>query len=195
MSIEFFNFETLGQAASIIAISISALAGFATSMSSKKGREKANSEINELASSPEKDSRLLEIKAELKRQQSIAKWQGFSATSLTFSQYIVGGVLTTSFIQDTLSSQIVGLLGLLVLISSLIHQHFRPDLKSRFAKERIVILRSLVRSVEDQLFAIVKEKSEPESIHNIRTQVSKTLKDIESSELQDLGKIEAETST
>lgn len=191
----FTNSELIVQVAATIAVFASGVAGFTTSMASKKGREKAEGEIKNLGSSPEKDSRLLEAKAELSRQESTSKWQGFATTSLTFSQYIVGGVLTTSFIQDTLSSQVVGLLGLLVLISSLIHQHFRPDLKARFAKERIVKLRSLVRSVENDLFAIEQGILKPEAMHNIREQVSMTLKEMESSELQDLGKIEAESST
>jgi hypothetical protein len=191
----FADSEFIVQAASTIAVIMSAVAGFATSLASKMGRERAESEIKKLASSPQKDSRLLDAKAELNRQESTTKWQGFAATSLTFSQYIVGGVLTTSFIQDTLSSQVVGLLGLLVLISSLIHQHFRPDLKSRFAKERIVTLRSLVRSVEDDLFAIDQGMLKPESMHGIRAKVSSTLKEMEKSELQDLGKIEAESTT
>ena len=78
-------------------------------------------------------------------------------------------------------------------MSSLIHQHFRPDLQSRFAKERVTTLRNLVRQVEDGLFAIEREKSPVEEIHNIRDYVTTALNDIEKSELQDLGKIERES--
>jgi len=181
----------------VIAAATSALlGGFASFYAFKvKPKDKAQKELYNLTSSPEKDSRLLEAKKELNRQERIAKWQGKSATSLTFSQYIIGGVLTTSFIQENLTQEIVGFLGLLVLMSSLIHQHFRPDLQSRFAKKRIVTLRNLVRQVEDGLFAIQKKKSPEEEIYNIRDYVTRTLKEIESSELQDLGKIDNEANS
>jgi hypothetical protein len=158
-----------------------------------KNKATALRTIEETASSPEKDSRVLEAQAELKRQAAIAKWQGRAATSLTFSQYIVGGVLATSFIQENLTQGLVGLMGLLVLVSSLIRQHFRPDLQSRYAKERVVTLRNLIRQAEDGLFAIKNGKSEPEEIHNIRDYVTRTLREIEISELQAIGKIDAET--
>jgi len=183
--------------ASLLATGISGftalLAAFITAYV-KKGvsKDKTQEKISELEASPEKDSRLLELKEELKRQESIAKWQGLSATFLTFSQYIIGGVLTTSFIQETLTSGVVGFLGLLVLLSSLIHQHFRPDLHSRFAKERIVVLRNVKRQVEDGIFAIEKEKSRPEELHNIRDYVTRSLLELESSELRDLDKVETD---
>ncbi|WP_157372685.1 hypothetical protein [Photobacterium marinum] len=181
--------------AAIIAISTSAIAGFISAFLPRKDREKVSKNTENINSSIERDCRLFEVQAELRRQKVISKWQGVAATSLTFSQYIVGGVLTTSFIQDNLSSQVVGLLGLLVLVSSLIHQQFRPDLKSRFAKERIVTLRGLIRAIEDDLFAIRQGTLNQESLHDIRVKVTNSLKDIETSELQDLGKIDSESST
>ncbi|WP_152625520.1 hypothetical protein [Vibrio parahaemolyticus] len=140
-------------------------------------------------------SRLVDVRKELARQKGIAKWQGMSATLLTVSQYVVGGVLTTSFIQDMLSSQNVGFLGLLVLISSLIHQHFRPDLKARFAKERIALLSGLQRDIEDEIYMINENAESASSVFDLRARVSKALKETEQSELQDTGRIDSETST
>ena len=192
MSVELI--PTLEILAVVVAGLTSLIAGFTSSYVFKsKTKESSLREIESLSSSPEKDSRVLEAKEELKRQESISRWQGRAATSLTFSQYIIGGVLATSFIQENLNQDMVGLLGLLVLVSSLIHQHFRPDLQSRFAKERIVTLRNLVRQSEDGLFAIKMGKSEEEEIHNIRDYVTRTLREIETSELQDLGKVDAES--
>ncbi|MUK45700.1 hypothetical protein GNP79_12185 [Aliivibrio fischeri] len=184
--------STLINIASIIAMLASMLAGFTTAIASKKvrikgSRHKAGNEIDY-----EFDTRLVDVKVELDRQCSILRWQSLAATSLTFSQYIIGGVLTTSFIQDTLSSNIVGLLGLLVLISSLIHQHFRPDLKARLAKEQIVKLRSLLRDVEDNIFAIRNDAQCELFIKDIRSHVSSALNEIENTELQQFSKKDAE---
>ena len=134
----------------------------------------------------EYQTRLWQARSELNRQEGIATWQGRSATALTFSQYIIGGVLATSFIQETMSSGVVGFLGLLVLISSLLHQHFRPDLQRRSARERVISLRHLIRSAEDDLFAISNGKLEPDSIHGIRANITHGLSEIEKAELQDL---------
>ena len=79
----------------------------------------------------EKDSRLNEARELLGRQESSAKWNRRANGSLTFGQYILGGVLATSFVQVSLSAQGVSLLGVLVLISSLVHQTYRPDLQAR----------------------------------------------------------------
>lgn len=174
--------------ATVLAGLTSLLAGFSSFYASKsKSKEKLKIEIAKLKPSPEKDSRLLEAKDELKRQESITKWQGNAATSLIFSQYIIGGVLATSFIQETLDSSIVGFLGLLVLVSSLIHQHFRPDLIARAAKERVLILRNMIRQVEDDLYAIKEGKLAKDFIHELRAKVTECLKEIEDFELQDSG--------
>ena len=45
----------------------------------------------------EKDSRLSEARELLQRQESNAKWNNRAAGSLVFGQYVVGGVLATSF--------------------------------------------------------------------------------------------------
>ncbi|HAS6475656.1 TPA: hypothetical protein GRR63_23330 [Vibrio parahaemolyticus] len=176
------------------AVVASTIAGFLSAFASKAGSKKSKlKNVND--SNLHIASRLVDVRKELARQKGIAKWQGMSATLLTVSQYVVGGVLTTSFIQDMLSSQNVGFLGLLVLISSLIHQHFRPDLKARFAKERIALLSGLQRDIEDEIYMINENAESASSVFDLRARVSKALKETEQSELQDTGRIDSETST
>src|SRR5438067_5525827 len=76
-------------------------------------------EIHEIQTTtdPTENSRLREAKLELKRQESIARWNGRADGSLVFGQYIIGGVLASSFIQQSLSPQLIGVLGVLVLLS------------------------------------------------------------------------------
>jgi len=99
------------------------------------------------------ERRLGEAKLEVERQDGIAWRNQLASSLLTFGQYIIGGALASSFIQDSLSKPIIGTLGVLVLLSSLIHQRYRPDIKVRGAKERIYKLRSLIRETEDALVA------------------------------------------
>ncbi len=134
----------------------------------------------------EKDSRLNEARELLQRQESSAKWNSRAAGSLVFGQYVVGGVLATSFVQQSLSTQVVGLLGVLVLISSLIHQTYRPDVQSRGARERVMRLRKLIRSVEDILFSVRSEVKDVSAIHDVRQMVSRGLTEIEEMELEEI---------
>lgn len=127
----------------------------------------------------EKDSRLAEARELLRKQESSSTWHSRANGSLTFGQYVVGGVLATSFVQQTLSNQIIGLLGVLVLISSLIYQTYRPDLQSRGADERVMRLRRLIRRAEDELFAIKSEIKSAPTIQQVRQLVSRGLSDVE----------------
>src|SRR4051812_19736336 len=91
---------------------------------------------------PDKDAdlddsvRIREVKDAIDRQEGVARWSGRTSALLLFSQVVIGGVLATSFAQSELDKRIVGVLGVLVLVSSLIHQQFRPDLKQRGARRR-----------------------------------------------------------
>ena len=114
------------------------------------------------------DSRLAELRGELTRYQALAKWNRRAGALLTFGQYVVGGALASSFIQQSLSPNIVGSLGLLVLISSLIHQRVRPDLLENGASQKANILRNLIRTVEDDVFALENNYPEAPSMLAIR---------------------------
>jgi hypothetical protein len=140
----------------------------------------------------EGDSRLTDAKQSLARQESIAKWNLRTVNSLTFGQYIIGGVLATSFVQTIVSSSAVGFLGVLVLVSSLVHQRYRPDLKARNAKERTVSLKRLVRKAEDLVFELKKKKDE-DGLAKVRDLISTELAKVDESELADLAADGVET--
>lgn len=95
-------------------------------------------------------------------------------------------MLASSFVQQSLDRGIVGILGILVLISSLIHQHFRPDIQLRGALGRSHRLRALIRQAEDDLYAMQSKASGAPTVDEFRRRISSALSEIESSELHDL---------
>ncbi len=144
-------------------------------------------EVEQLFSIDSKnETRLEEARHVLRRQETSARWNKWSMHSLVFGQYVVGGVLATSFIQAALSKETVGVLGVLVLVSSLIHQRFRPDLQYRNASERAALLRALIRKAEDEIYAILSSQPEAKTAYSVRQMVSDGLSKIEALELADV---------
>ena len=176
--------------ATVTAAMISALAALlAAVMSAATARLRLNSVARSAADDqespdPERDTRLDEARSYLWRQEAMARWNRRAAASLTFSQYIVGGILATSFVQESLPKEVVGFLGVLVLVASLIHHRYRPDIYARCARERSVQLRALIRKAEDALFAIRSGRADAPSLLKIRKMISEELAEIEASELQ-----------
>jgi hypothetical protein len=138
--------------------------------------------------------RLDEARDMLRRQQSIAKSNRWISTSLTVGQYIIGGLLASSFLQQSLSSNVVGLLGLLVLVSSLLFQHFRPDIRLRGALARTLLLKTLIRTSEDDLYSMRCSDPSVDAVYGLRKRISDGLSRIEASELDEMP-IAAKTKT
>ena len=138
---------------------------------------------------PEEDKkemvRLYEARNLLERQENFASWNKVSSNLLTFSQYVVGGILASSFIQENLSSQVIGAIGVIVLLASLIHQRFRPDAAAIGAKKRVIRLKSIIRKAEDMLFDLEQSEDGASTVSEIRKFVSDGIEQIESSELVD----------
>jgi hypothetical protein len=130
--------------------------------------------------------RLSDARVALERQSTVAKINRWTSGTLTFGQYVIGGVLASSFVQQSLSREIVGTLGVLVLVSSLVYQHFRPDIQLRGSLGRAHRLRALIRRAEDDLYAMRSQASNAPSVDDFRRSISDALSEIESSELQDL---------
>jgi hypothetical protein len=178
--------------ATVTAALISALAALlAAVMSAATARLRLNTGApsgaeDEESADPERDTRLNEARRYQQRQEAMARWNSRAAASLTFSQYIVGGILATSFVHESLPREVVGILGLLVLIASLIHHRYRPDIYARCARERAVQLRALIRKAEDALYTIRSGKSDAPSLLKIRKMVTQELAEIEASELRDM---------
>jgi hypothetical protein len=108
--------------------------------------------------------RLNEAKDLQQAKEKTAKRTRRSAIWLAIGQYIVGGIIATSFIQQSLAPHIINVLGLLVLISTLIRQKFNPDLTASTAARQAHLIRSFRRSTEDRLTAVPFIKQTPEAV-------------------------------
>ena len=188
MSLEILNLSAaiLGAATSAIAVLIK------TWVAHKLKTQEIILVANEASSIPPQDplqpalDRLEEVKTALSRQQSLATANRWMNRLLTVGQYIIGGLLASSFVQQSLSREMVGALGLLVLISSLIYQHFRPDLQLRGAMGRSLRLGALIRQSDDDIYAMRSGSPSAPSVADFRRKISAALSDIEASEYQDL---------
>lgn len=87
-------------------------------------------------------------------KRSDAKLFSFIAGSLTFAQYIIGGVLASSFVKTTTSGQLIGSLGVLVLIASLLTQHYHPEVTAQTARTQADQLEALTRTSENRIVVI-----------------------------------------
>ena len=134
---------------------------------------------------PQEQTRLIEAREELKRQQSTATWTSRAAGFLTLNRYLVGAVLATSFVQQALSKELIGFLGVLVVAASVLQQQFRPDARSSDARRRAARLRRLIRSVEDDLHELTSGDQGAPSIADMRRRVSAGLSAIEEAEVLD----------
>jgi hypothetical protein len=99
-------------------------------------------------------TRLQETRAMADKAKSRAHWSGFADVLLTTGDYVVGGVLTTSFAQHELPSFLVGGLGLVVLISSMAQQLFHPERIKVHAARKAAQLRKLARETEEMRLVV-----------------------------------------
>jgi len=134
---------------------------------------------------PETSARLTDIRDQRVRHRNISLWNNAAANLLVIGQYIVGGALASSVVQTNLNAAVTGMLGLVVLLSSLISNRFRPDLRASQAKRRLYEIKKLEREIEDLLFASKNGASTALPIGKIRERASQGLADIESREIED----------
>jgi hypothetical protein len=130
-------------------------------------------------------ARIDEIEDALKSQKAIAATSGAVNNLLVFLQIVIGGTLASTFLQEHVDRNVTGALGVLVLISSLIHQQFRPDLLRRVARRRVARLGALLRYAEDAVFAL-ESNDKTENIITIRKRVAAELTTIEDPDLPPL---------
>lgn len=130
--------------------------------------------------------RMQEARRALERQRELATTHRIAGSLLTFGQFVVGGLLASSFLQDKLSKEMIGGLGLLVLASSLIRQHYRPEIQYIGARQRAAKLKALIREAEDAQFAAREGSPGALPDHEIRLLLSQGLTQVEESELQDV---------
>jgi len=133
----------------------------------------------------EVDTRLSEARRELEKREEIVRWNRWTIHLLTFAQYVIGALLVMSFIETLLNPIKIGILGILLIGSCVIHQRFRPDIKLQTTCKRAVWLRGLIRHAEDMIFEM-KRRKDVEGVHAVRQMVSKGLSDMEQSELEEI---------
>jgi len=191
MSLELLNISAVALAATSTVVA-ALIKTFAERIAERRFRIVAAPFANEAAPTVTEDplqpalDRLDEVYAALTRQQAAARTNRWMSRFLTVGQYIIGGLLASSFVQQSLSREVVGALGLLVLLSSLIYQHFRPDIQLRGAMSRSMRLRALIREANDDIYAMRSKSQGAPTIDQFRRKISSVLSGIESSEYQDL---------
>jgi hypothetical protein len=138
---------------------------------------------------PVVQARIPDAQRALRRQESAATWYRRMSGALTASHYLVGAALASAFLQASLSDYWTGSLGLVVLLSQVVQQRYRPDLRSLGATERATYLRRLIREAEDELFARESGGVGAKSILDIRRMVSAVLSEIDTSEASEWNEI------
>ena len=131
-------------------------------------------------------ARIDEVRDAIRAQKAIALTTGIANTFLVFGQIVIGGTLASTFLQENINKNVTGALGVLVLISSLVHQQFRPDLVRRGARRRIVRLGAILRDAEDSVYYIERGNKDAEDISLVRKRVSEGLTMIEKSEVEEM---------
>lgn len=129
------------------------------------------------------DRRFREVAIQIKRQTNLIHLNWWASTVLRFGQYVIGGILATAFVRDTLTPNTVGLLGVLVLMASLIHQHFRPDVTLQECRGRLYRLRRVARRAEDEWARTQKHLSNAKTEEEIATMLSRGLNEVDRLEL------------
>lgn len=145
--------------------------------------------------------RLNDAKAARRQEESSAKLSRILSGALTFAQVVIGGVLASSFVQESLPPKTVGVFGVLVLIASLVKQQYHPEVDAEQARQRASKLRILIRRSEDELATIdtrsARGKDRPDALIDLRNRISLGLTEIENleagaSQLQETDRAQSE---
>jgi hypothetical protein len=132
------------------------------------------------------EARLKEAEFSQKEQQRESKSSKTTSTLLVIGQYIIGGVLASSFIQESLTPKLVGCLGVVVLIASLFRQQFHPEINAEDARKKASQLKALIRFSEDQLSIldaqIAAGQDHTDAMIALMSQITQRLTEIESPE-------------
>jgi hypothetical protein len=131
-------------------------------------------------------ARLRETRIALRRQRRLATAYRLAGSLLTFSQVVIGGILTSSFVQQSLSKDLVGILGLIVLAASLVRQYSRPEVLFLGARQRAAQLKALIRDAEDQISFSEEGVQGALPQYKIQKMLTEGLKLVDEAEIRDL---------
>jgi preprotein translocase subunit SecF len=131
-------------------------------------------------------ARIAEVNAFRTAQDKKARISSWSSNLLTVAQYVIGGVLASSFVQESLTPKWVGALGVLVLVASLFKQQFHPEIDAEQARKKSAQAVALVRSSEDRL-AILDAKTSSGEDHSdamakLMTEITQGLNEVENTD-------------
>jgi hypothetical protein len=183
-----FLFERgyLEDGAGTIGIAIGTAAALLGAITSNRSEQSEPDPRPPESTQPHLEARISEVRAAIRRQRVSERLSGISSAALTFSQYVVGAVLATSFVQQSLSNRTIGGLGVVVVFASVCHQRYRPDVIHRQAKARRARLAKALRQAEDQLFAISEKRDNAPSAIRVAQSLSRGLDELELGGLEEV---------
>lgn len=140
------------------------------------------------------EHQLEEAKSILANQRLLEK-KGFRYDLLLRSgQYVAGGILVTGLFHIDFAPTIIGLLGLLVLISTFVHHISYPDVKRISATAQISKLQRLIRTAEANLAEQALEEKSAVDMPSLTRYAADTLDEIQRSIHLDYALIRRSTS-
>ena len=143
-------------------------------------KDKKVTSINELSVSisPVKAltlQRLSETKQAYKNEKFKENFSQLSNGLLIFTQYVIGGLLLSSFVQQNFTSGTIGSLGVVVLAATIVNQKFRPDLNASVSKTKVSWLFSTIIRVENRLALMEQGTQSDEKYEEIINLLTDTL--------------------
>ncbi len=185
MNLPLASILELGSTLTTIVAALSAvLAAMLSAVAKSRTQRVTATNEKEKARDHRAEVRLQEVRALLDLENERRFIFRLAAAALVFGQFIVGGLLASSFVTKNLNEVIVGLLGLIVLGSSLVQQHFRPDYLYKVAAEKGRRLNSLRRWLEDEVYVATRRDAvDEEKLVRARLEATRLLEEIEQAEL------------
>jgi hypothetical protein len=127
--------------------------------------------------------RIGEAESQQRRNYVTAQILRFSSGVLTTTQILVGAMMTTAFIKNMLSPTVVGIFGLVVVVSSSINQKFSPGVGAQVAFQKADLFKALIRATENKLVVIETEADQndddPKPVNDLTTKFSTEVRKIE----------------
>ncbi|MBC7879301.1 MAG: hypothetical protein H7Y59_19195 [Anaerolineales bacterium] len=143
-----------------------------------KTEEKLVGTKNTLTVEGERDhltNRMIEAKAILQKLKKQAQTSKNLNSYLIIAQFVVGTTLASSFIQQSLPSFVIGILGVVVLVSTVFRQQFRPDVQFSIANAKAQYLEIEIRNVEDEDYKRKRGDANAPTDSKIISMISKAL--------------------
>ena len=149
------NIIIVGTVLAFIATVLSGgIAGYAALQRRAKPVLKSVGPIPQVTPEEQYAKRLGEVQDEQNKRVRDANLNRVANVLLIIGQYVIGATLTSSFIQELLSPVLIGILGLIVLISTSLQRALRMDDRVRIANNKANWLNSAIRKAEDGKVAL-----------------------------------------